>query len=92
MIELRSGDHTCNCGACIEIPRFHAEGSNLVALRDHHTCGCEACIAALTSLVDTGSLRLSNLRHSCDCPACEAEQQALFHESVASSTDALGRL
>ena len=67
--------HTCNCGACIEIPNLFLEEE--VTLRDHHTCGCAACIANLNSLVDRKSIAALREDHTCGCDACTENQKDL---------------
>ena len=69
--------HTCNCGACIEIPNLFLEEEEMVTLRDHHTCGCAACIANLNSLVDRKSIAALREDHTCGCDACTENQKDL---------------
>ena len=70
-------NHSCNCGACIEIPKLFIVEKAMSELRDHHTCECDACISNLNSIVDTKSITNLKEDHTCQCDACTEDQKKL---------------
>ena len=81
---MASRAHTCNCGACIEVPKLFLERKSTSDLRDHHTCGCGACTANINAIVDAGSIVSLRRDHSCHCQACTDVQTELAADSDAS--------
>ncbi len=75
-LELRD-NHTCNCGACIEIPKLLAEGMDASMLLGHHTCTCQACIENLQRIVSEERVSVQT-DHTCGCDACMANQETLY--------------
>lgn len=75
VVELRT-DHICNCGACIEIPKFFLEEKDVSLLLGHHTCGCDACIENLKMITSKVEFSLRT-DHTCGCNACTVNQSAL---------------
>ena len=67
-------EHTCNCGACIEIPILFLENKAVSDLREHHTCNCGACIANINAIVDSNAIENLREDHTCDCDACTDNQ------------------
>jgi len=61
-------NHTCNCGACIEMPKLFLEGKPVDGLRSHHTCLCDACVANL--YFDGKDVSGMRDEHTCGCDAC----------------------
>ena len=70
-------NHTCSCGACIEIPKLFLEEKPVFDLKEHHTCDCEACITNISAIVDTKSIKELREDHTCECDPCTVDQRNL---------------